>query len=285
MSEILDYLQVGSNGIALAIAGWIYVAYIKSLRASVSAKDEQIKIVEKHLQFWKDKASEFEKKTPEYIEEVLAKRIKHREEEITRLDSDNTGSLKLLASKNREVSRLKEELDKAKYFGRALTYFDLDSDEEVVIPESDIELEHLGEIFVDSASILITDPMYVEQCWREDIEYEDIRLYKYSDSEKVYQFGVDFDHYDSVIDEIGKSPNQLREEGKWIPIEVERDFTYSMPGAMYASSSKNGFAELKFEQGHSGAGICVRTVYGDGGYQVYGERYKGDLYRIYIELQ
>ena len=63
------------------------------------------------MQFWKDKASEFEKKTPEYIEEVLAKRIKHREEEIKRLDSDNTGSLKLLASKNREVSRLKEELD------------------------------------------------------------------------------------------------------------------------------------------------------------------------------
>lgn len=65
MPEILDYLQVGSNGIALAVAGWIYVAYVKNLRASVSAKDEQIETVEKHLQFWKDKASEFEKKTPE----------------------------------------------------------------------------------------------------------------------------------------------------------------------------------------------------------------------------
>ena len=76
-----------------------------------------------------------------------------------------------------------------------------------------------------------------------------------------------------------------KKEGKWNPIEVEREFTYSMPGAMYASSSKQRFGELKFEEGHTGAGICARTVYGDGGYQVYGERYKGDLYRIYIELQ
>jgi predicted RNase H-like nuclease (RuvC/YqgF family) len=121
MSEILNYLQIGSNGIALAVAGWIYMAYIKNLRASVSAKDEQLKVVDKHLQFWKDKAGDFEKKTPEYIEDVLAKRIKHREEEIKRLDSDNTGSLKMLSSKNREVSRLKEELEKSKYFGRALT--------------------------------------------------------------------------------------------------------------------------------------------------------------------
>lgn len=73
MPEILNYLQIGSNGIALAVVGWICVAYIKNLRASVSAKDEQLKTVDKHLQFWKDKAGDLEKKNPEYIEDILAK--------------------------------------------------------------------------------------------------------------------------------------------------------------------------------------------------------------------
>ena len=285
MQELLNYLQVGSNGIALLVAGWIYVAYIKNLRSTVSAKDEQIKITEKNLQLWKDKASDFEKKTPEYIEEVLSKRIKLREEEIRRLSEDKDGSLELLTSKNREVTRLKHELEKATYIGRALTYYDLDADEEIVIPESEIEYEHLGEIFVDSASILITDPMYADRDWRKDVEYEDIRLHKYTETGKIYQYGVDFEHYEDVIEELGKTPNELAKEGKLISIEIERDYTYSLPGALYASGSKEGYGELKFEKGHTGAGICVRTVYGDGGYQVYGERYKGDLYRIYIELQ
>jgi len=284
MQELISYLQVGSNGVALVVAGWIYLAYIKNLRSSLSAKDEQIETVEKHLQFWKDKADDFEKKTPEYIEDVLAKRIKHREEEIKRLDEDKKGNLQLLAIKNKEVGRLKSELEKAKYFGRALTYYDLDSDEEIVIPESDIELEHLGEIFVDSACILITDPMYADKDWRKDVEYEDLRLYRYIETGKVYQFGVDFDNYESIVKDFEKTPNQLIEEGMLIPIEVEREFTYSLPGALYAASSKQRYGELKFENGHTGAGICVSTVHGDGGYQVYGERYKGDLYRIYIEL-
>lgn len=285
MADTLSFIQIGTNGFALLVAGWIYTAYIKNIRASLDQKDEQIKTVEKNLSFWRDKAKEFEKKTPEYIEDVLAKRIKHREEEIERLDKDRESNTKLLGQKSAEVTRLKEQLENATYLGRALTYYDLDSDEEVVIPESDIEVEHLGEIFVDSASILITDPQYVEREWRTDVEYEDSRIYKYAPTGKLYRFGVDFNHYEETIPDLNKTPNELIAEKDFIQLELEREFTYSLPGAMYASSSKKGYAELKFNKGHTGAGICVRTVYGDGGYQVYGERYKGSIYRIYIDLQ
>ena len=285
MSDLINYLQLGANGFALIIAGWIYLAYLNNLRSALKSKDEQIKVVEKNLSFWKDKANDFEKKTPEYIEEVLSKRIKHREEEIKRLDEDKKHNLKILAGKTRELSMLRQELEKAKYVGRALTYYDLESDQEILIPESEIEIEDLGEIFVDSASILITDPLYANSEWRHDVEYEDLRLYKHIESGKVYQFGVDFNHYAEALDDLQVSPRELIEKGELISIEVEREFTYSLPGAIYASGSKNGFGQLKFKNGNAGAGICVKTVLGDGAYPVYGERYKGDIVRVYIELQ
>lgn len=284
MEQVVTYFQLGANGFALAIAGWIYLAYIKNLRSTLEAKDEQLRILEKNVALWKDRAHDFEKKTPAYVEEMLAKRIKHREEEIKRLDEDREENLKLLKSRTREVARLRAELEKTTYLSRVLTYYDVDTRENVVVPESEIELEHLGEIDVDSASILITDPVYADALWRHDVEYEDIRIHRHVDTGKIYQYGVDFERYDSVIEELGKSPNELMAEGKLIPLEINRELTFSLPGALYAASSKHGYGELELEDGRAGAGICVRTVHGDGVYQVYGERYRDSLFRIYIEL-
>jgi len=285
MINFIEYFQLGANGVALTVAGWIYGAYIKNLRSELSIKDEQVKAVEKNLTFWKDKATQFEKKTPEYMEEILSKRIKHREDEIKRLQDDKEEHTKLISLRSREVSRLRAELEKTVYIGQAMTYFDPESDEELPIPESEIEVEELGEIFVDSASILITDPVYIQQEWDIEEKYEDLRLYRHVASGKVYQFGVDFSRYDLRIDELNDSANSLIQKGEFQEIEVQREFTYSYPGAAYASSSKKGYGELKFQAGHTGAGLCVRTVHGDGGFTVYGERFRGDLVRIFIDLR
>lgn len=285
MNTFVDYFQLGANGIALAVAGWIYAAYVKNIRSELSIKDEQIKAVEKNLTLWKDKASQFEKKTPEYMEEVLSKRIKHREDEIKRLNEDKEEHTKLISLRSREVTRLRAELEKTVYIGRALTYFDPESEEELPIPESEIEVEELGEIFVDSASILITDPLYIQQEWDHDEVYTDLRLYRHVTTGKVYQYGVHFNNYETKIAELQETPNSLIAQGILQSVEIQREFTYSYPGAAYASMSKAGYAELKFSAGHNGAGICVRTVHGDGGFTVYGERFRGDLVRIFIDLR
>lgn len=285
MTTLIEYFQLGANGIALSVAGYIYAIYIKNLRTELSIKDEQIKTIEKNLSLWKDKASEFEKKTPEYMEEILSKRIKHREDEIKRLQEDKEEHTKLISLKSREVARLRSELEKTMYIGRALTYYDSESDEELPIPDAEIEIEELGEIFVDSASILLTDPLYVEQEWNHGDEFEDIRLYKHVNTDKIYQFGVHFNHYEEVIEELNSTPNMLISQEILKPIDIHREFNYSYAGAAYASMSKNGYGELKFPAGHTGAGICVRTVYGDGSFTVYGERFRGDLVRIFIDLR
>ena len=104
MNSVFEYLQLGANATALMIARWIYLAYIKNIRAALDIKDEQIKVVERSLAFWKDKAADFEKKTPEYMEEVLTKRIHHREEEIKRLNEDRDSHAKTINMRTREVT-------------------------------------------------------------------------------------------------------------------------------------------------------------------------------------
>lgn len=278
MLEIINNIIPIVNGVVIAAIGFLYLAVIKSLNATLKVKNEQ-------LTFQKDKAKDLEKKTPEYIEDVLAKRIKYREEEIKRLDSDNSENLKLLRGKTNALESLKKQLETTSTLNRALTYYDVDTKEEIIIPESEIEIEILGEVAVDTASILITDPLYIRDEWQNDIEFEDIRLYKHFESAKIYQYGVDFKRYNELLDGYEKNINELISDKILIPIEIEREYSYSPAGAAYASMSKDGYGELEFKKGHKGAEICVSTVYGDGYYSVYGERYKGNLVRIFIDLE
>lgn len=200
MKEIIDYFQLGANGMALVIAGWIYIAYVKNLKSQIGIKEEQLKVLEKNVNLWKDKANLMEQKTPEYIEEVLTKRIKHREEEIKRLEIDRDENTRLISLRTLDINRLREQLERTMYLGRALTYYDEERDEEIPIPEDEIKIEEMGEVFVDSASILITDPCYIDSYWDHDEVFEDIRIYKNNENNRIYRFRVDFNHYEEIPD-------------------------------------------------------------------------------------
>ncbi|MCU6172135.1 hypothetical protein [Enterobacter bugandensis] len=285
MKEIIDYFQLGANGMALVIAGWIYIAYVKNLKSQIGIKEEQLKVLEKNVNLWKDKANLMEQKTPEYIEEVLTKRIKHREEEIKRLEIDRDENTQLISLRTRDINRLREQLERTMYLGRALTYYDEESDEEIPIPEDEIEIEEMGEVFVDSASILITDPCYIDSCWDHDEVFEDIRIYNNKENNRIYRFRVDFNHYEEIPEGCTRTVNEMIKDNIFTELELSREYNYSYAGAANATLSENGYHSLKFKNGIEGAGLCVKTVYGDGGYLIYGERYKGDLVRIFIELR
>lgn len=285
MNEIIAYFQFGANAVAVAVAGWIYVAYVKNIRSMLEVKDEQLKVLEKSLSFWKDKASEFEKKTPEFIEEVLAKRIRLREEEIQRLSADHETHTKTISMRTREVERLRAQLEQTAYIGHALTYYDTESQAQLPIPEEEVTLEELGEFFVDSASVLITDPMYVQAEWDRDEPFVDDRRYVHEPSKKIYVHGEDFIRFDEPLPGLSTTPNALLKTGELRKIEVTRELNFSMPGAFAATSTPAGYGELKFANGNPGAGICLKTVYGDGTFTVYGERFRGDLVRVFIDLR
>jgi hypothetical protein len=59
----------------------------------------------------------------------------------------------------------------------------------------------------------------------------------------------------------------------------------SLAGALYVTRNQDGFSQMRFNHGEVGAGIVFSTVYGDGVYSVYGEKYKGHIVRVYVDLQ
>ncbi|MEP8892481.1 hypothetical protein ABKU60_23790, partial [Enterobacter roggenkampii] len=90
---------------------------------------------------------------------------------------------------------------------------------------------------------------------------------------------------DLLIRTFPRTVNQMIKDNVFTELELKREYNYSYAGAANATLSENGYHPLKFKNGIEGAGLCVKTVYGDGGYLIYGERYKGDLVRIFIELR
>lgn len=191
MDALINYIQLATNTFALVIAGWLYAAYIKNLNSTVKLKDEQISLVEKNMNFFKAKVEDLEKRSPENIEKALNERIKIREEEIKRLiedkkklsdtgkDHQNSGNQisdvefdklhedkesiqKELTIKEQELARIKVELEKAKDFTKTMTWLD-----DGAPPSGEgYEIEEIGFVSVDSGTLMITDPCYIDSEWQ-----------------------------------------------------------------------------------------------------------------------
>lgn len=285
MDDILNYFQLVANAFALTVAGWIYVAYIKNLNSTIKLKDEQVKSVEKNILLWKDRVSELEKKSPENIEKILNDRIKIREEEINRLGEDKENHKNELEIKNQELLRLKSEVEKSRDVRKTIGLLELELDDEIFSSDAEYDVVEIGLVAVDSGQLMITDPCYIDTDWVKE-SFEDLRLVKDKETLKVYQFRKDFNRYDEVLDGFDRTVSELIESTRFEEIEVDHtnDIKYSYAGACYSTLSENGYGELPFKLGHEGAGVVVRTYFGDGVYPVYGERYDGKLVRVYFDL-
>jgi hypothetical protein len=289
VTEIINYIQLTANGFALAVAGWIYIAYIKNLNSVVKLKDEQILTVEKYLIFLKEKLSELEKNSPENMEKVLNERIKIREDEILRLDDDKKDHKQEIEQKNQQLVRLKSELEKTKDIRRTMELLDLDFEGEIedgfFSSDAKYEIEEMGFVAVDSGQLMITDPCYIDSEWQ-NIEYEDIRLLRDADTQKIYQFRKDFNNYEEKISGFEKTVNELIASGRLISIAIDNSdkISFSYAGACHSSMSEKGYGAMPFKLGHEGAGIAVTTVMGDGLYPVYAEKYDGKIVRVYFNL-
>lgn len=286
MEEIITYLQLSANAFALLVAGWIYVAYLKNLNATLKLKDEQMKVAEQKISLWQDKATELEKRSPEHVEKILNDRIKIREEEIQRLSEDTFAHKAVITLKNEEVSRLRNELEKSKDLRRTMDLLEPNlEDDDFFSKNAEYEIEEMGMVAVDSGQLMITDPCYIDSEWQND-KLELLRLYKDKSSGEIYQFGKHFNHYGEAIDGYDKSVNELLKEGRFEELEIDYSskITFSYAGACYSTLSDKGYGELPFKLGHTGAGIAVRTVLGDGMYPVYAEKYDNKIVRVYFNL-
>jgi hypothetical protein len=189
----LKWIQLLVNFFAIGAAGWIYKAYIQNLKSALSSKDEQINIVEKNMNFMKDKIADLEKKTPEFMEKILNERIKIRDNEIIRLSNDKSKNINELEIKRQERTRLKSELEKTIDVKRQLSFIGVDFDDYFFSRQGELEIEEMGMVAVDSGQLIITDPCYIDAAWEnEKVETSQNFGYSYSgaclatESEKGY---------------------------------------------------------------------------------------------------
>lgn len=274
----------------LTLVGILYAAYIKSLKSQISLKDGQLKAAEQNIKLWKDKALVLERQSPQYVEKILADRIRIREEEIIRLAKDEENHQAEIEQKNAEVAQLKTELEAAQDFGRGISIYDSKSKKFRQLSANELVLKDLGEVWVDSATLMICDPWYIERT--REIEIKDCppvkhifrnpetneTYYLFNDDDKFLTDGVDRTFTASQLVEMG------RLEQLPLPKELPADpESYIKGGKISFATDRNKPKTLTFYNGLPGAGIAIGTM-GDGTYAVRGEVFDGRIYRIFIDI-
>lgn len=291
---LTGWVQLILNAGAIVTGGVIWKQYFTTLKATVGSKQAEIDLLREKSEFWHERATELDKQSPAAIERVLAERIDIREKEIVRLSSDRDQSSKELARIRQEVVALNRAMDQMKGFRQVLAmetpepndpnyeeYMEyLQSRTDQVV---DIEVFYMGSVGVDSGQLMITDPSYIDSEWVHE-SYTDDRVYKDESNGTIVRWGQDFTRFDEPLPDYEQSPEELIKSGRWVqfpPHTKPEAFHYSYDGACQATSSE-GFGELAYRMGHTGAAVVFGCGWGDGMYDVYGEKQNGRVVRVYI---
>lgn len=265
----LDVVQLLVNIGALVGGAIIWKLYVDNLKAALTAKNSAISSVEKNRDFWRDKAQDLEKRSPEFMERTLSERIQTRENEIFRLTEDkgrNEEDLKLLRSKKAD---LENDLIRSQGFRLMLDLEegpedeDEEEDDEEAEPAelsqaqtAEIQVVLLGVVGVDSGQLMVTDPSYIDTEWQHALDNEET-------PETAFEHPTI--HVKNETVETSEHPLQ----------------PYSYEGVMAATITAN-YGELAYKMGHAGAGVAFSTGWGDGMYPVYGELHDGRILRVFI---
>ena len=296
VESVADWVQVGLNAGALIVGGVVWKMYFENLKATIGTKDAEVSLAHTQADYWREKAGEMEKRSPEAVERVLAERISIREVEIARLADDREQGSQELQRVLQEVTVLNRTLEQTKGFREMLAMErpdlgDPDYQEYLEYIEGrdnqvvEIEVALLGVVGVDSGQLLITDPCYVDSEWLDE-PFQDDRVYKDAQTGATMRWGQDFTRFDEPLQPYGKSPEELIATGQLVqppPPPKPETFRYSYNGACQATLS-GGYGELVYGKGHPGAGVVFASGWGDGVYPVYGEKHDGRIMRVYVNL-
>ena len=253
VSEWVPVLQLLLNAGALIGGAIIWKLYVDNLKAASEVKDATIQSFEKSRDHWREKAEELEKRSPEVLEKSLAERIQIRDGEINRLKEDKEIDKIALRTLEVDKAQLEQDLLRTQGFRAMLALEDrYENDDEprddveplVEEPPQRIEVAYIGEVGVDSGQLMITDPCYIDQEWRQE----------------PYALVRNLEHNDDA------------------------SYNYSYNGACNATLNGGGHGQLAYVKGHAGAGVAFQTAWGDGGYPVYAEKHDGRIVRVYVNV-
>jgi hypothetical protein len=295
VKSVADWVQVALNAGALVAGGVVWKMYFENLKATIATKNAEVSLAKERTDYWREKHNELEKRSPEVIERVLDQRISIHEKEIERLSSDREHSTQELGRVKEELRLLNQIREQAKGFLAVLEMEAPDANDpnydeymEYLKSQADrvvkVEVEYLGIVGVDSGQLMITDPCYIDGQWLDE-PFHDVRKYRDTQTGAVITWNPDEIKYTEPLAPYGKTVSALVEAGRLVqlpPPPPPEKFHYSYNGAVHATLSKDGFGELVFGKGHAGAGVVFGTAWGDGFYEIYGEKHDGRIVRVYV---
>lgn len=296
--SVAEWLQVGLNAGALVTGGVVWKMYFENLKATVGSKEAEVDLARERTDYWREKATELEKRTPEAVERVLAERIEIREAEIEKLAKDRDHGSEELKRVTEEVAALNRTMEQTKGFREVLAreqpppedddYHDwlayLESREDRVV---EVEVLFLGVVGVDSGQLMLTDPCYIDGQWLDE-PFELDRAYRDKETGATLRQGHDFTTFAEPLESYdGKTVKDLVGVGRLVelpPLPKPETFRYSYNGACQATLS-DGHGELVYsDTGQAGAGVVFTSGWGDGFYPVWGEKHDGRIVRVYVNM-
>ena len=296
VDTVSDWVQVALNAGAIVVGGAVWKLYFDNLKATITTKEAEISLSNERVEYWREKAIELEKRSPEAVEKVLAERIAIREAEITRLAEDRANRSQELSQVEQEVELLNRTLDQTKGFREILAMEQPDPDdpdyqefvdylnsrEDRVV---DVEVVYMGAVGVDSGQLLLTDPCYIEAEWLDE-PFAHGRVYRDVVTGRTITWNDDFVKYTETLAGYDQTPEELIASGQIVQLPsppTPDKFSYSYNGACQATLS-TGYGELVYENGHTGAGVAFQSGWGDGFYDVYAEKHDGRIVRVFVNL-
>ena len=275
--------------LAAVVGGFsVWKLYVGNLKAALASKDAEISTLKTIRDDLKGAVETLEKRSPEYMERILSERIVTREAEIKRLAEDKESDGEKVQSLKQEKAALENGLEKiqrsTRGFREVLSLEQEDIGSIDFEEAAQMEVIKLGEVGVDSGQLLITDPFYLESEWT-PAALEEEEIYIDSLQNAVYQAGKDFQGYEEVLPEYGRTIQELIDSGILVKrrLEDSKLSQYSYEGVCKATLDA-GYGELAYRRGHKGAGVAFSTAFGDGLYPIYGEKHDGRIVRVYVNV-
>ena len=141
----------------------------------------------------------------------------------------------------------------------------------------------IGSVAVDSGQIMVGDPCYLRD-FKSD-EFRSKRIYVKSresdDGIKLLddklEYGIDFNHYEEVIERYGKTMNELNSTGEWELVQYKPSGDYSYNGACQATCSPSQAGQLG-----DGLAVVATSGFGDGFYPVHATFLDGRVQSITV---
>lgn len=283
-----EIIAAATNLTALVLIGFIYAAYIKNLRSVNQLKDSQLKISEQNLKLWKDRALELERRAPEFIEKQLSERIKIREEELSRLAKDTVTHMEQIDLKNREILSLRDSIEKATEYRKSITVWNSEQQDYIEVSDSDLELRHIGSVFVDTARLMICDPWYPKMTSAMEKENFQKQGHMYQVINSGEYFCTDDEDDSFPSDLLGLKEELTAKEMVSRGLAKKVEYNGNMPaidssyiGGDMRDPDYKQIHHLSFVNGRIGAGISI-SLGRDGVYPIYIEYYQDAMQRIII---